>query len=144
MLTRLSSLRQCRQLVSLSFRKSAVPPTTHPTHTADTRDISDDLSNRPLLNLTQFYSQMDETELSDEKALSYMTLGAKLSNLTFKDEAEMLSYRNDFNQALKFISILDTLEVTEKEPCGNVLEVYGGNWNKMRTAKEYERLADED
>ena len=44
----------------------------------------------------------------------------------------MLSFRNDFNQALKFISILDTVATDGVEPLGNVLEVYGGNGSKMR------------
>ena len=79
---------------------------------------------------------MHDIKLDDEVAIKYMTFAARLSQISFKDEAEMLSFRNDFNAALKFISILDTVDVKGLEPIGTVLEIYGGNEGKLRTSAQ--------
>ena len=83
---------------------------------------------------------MLDVKLDDSKALEYMSFAAKMAQVTFKDEAEMLSFRNDFNSALKFISILDTVDVKGQEPIGSVLEIYGGNDTKMRSLADVNRL----
>ena len=106
-------------------------------------DKSDDLSTRPVLELDKFYSQMLDVKLSDEKALEYMTFAAKLAQVNFKNQEEMLSFRNDFNQALKFITILDGVDVKGQEPLGNVLEIYGGNSGKLRTAEDFIHVEDD-
>ena len=86
---------------------------------------------------------MLDVKLDDEKALEYMTFSAKLAQVTFKDKEELLSFRNDFNSALKFISILDTVDIKGQEPLGNVLEIYGGNDTKFRTEADFARKDDD-
>ena len=87
---------------------------------------------------------MNDVKLDDEKALEYMSFAARISNITFKDDAELLSFRNDFNQALKFISILDTVDIKGVEPLGNVLEYYGGNSTKMRSEADFARIKEDE
>mmetsp|Transcript_86769 Transcript_86769/g.119430 ORF Transcript_86769/g.119430 Transcript_86769/m.119430 type:complete len:123 (+) Transcript_86769:172-540(+) len=77
--------------------------------------------------------------LSDEQALKYMTFAAKCSLVSFKDQEEMLSFKEDFSAALKFISKLDEVDVKGVEPLGNVLEFYGGNELKIRTEADFKR-----
>ena len=86
-----------------------------------------------MLELDKFYSQMLDVVITDEQALTYMTYASKLAQVEFKDQEELLSFRNDFNAALQFISILETVDVKGQEPLGSVLEIYGGNSDKLRT-----------
>jgi len=67
-----------------------------------------------------------------------MRMAADLSLISrFKDEQELLQYKNDFQAALLFIKKLDEVEVPPgTEPLGNVLEYYGGNEEKMRSRPE--------
>ena len=57
--------------------------------------------------------------------------------VSFKDEAEMMSFKNDFQAALAFIQKLDEVDVKGTEPLGNVLEYYGGNDSKMRSKADF-------
>ena len=50
--------------------------------------------------------------LTDEKALEYMTFASRLANVSFKDDAEMLSFKADFSAALAFITKLDEVDVS--------------------------------
>ena len=87
--------------------------------------------------MDKFFSEHKDPQyqLSDEKPLEYMRMAADLSLISrFKDEAELLQYKNDFQAALLFIKKLDEVEVPEgTQPLGNVLEYYGGNEEKMRS-----------
>jgi hypothetical protein len=67
-----------------------------------------------------------------------MRMAADLSLISrFRDEGELLQYKNDFQAALMFIKKLDEVRVPEgTEPLGNVLEYYGGNEEKMRSKPE--------
>ena len=110
----------------------------HTPKVTDNWSVSDDLAERPLIEIDKFYEQMNDAEdLTDDQAFEYMTFGAKLAQIKFKDEAELLSYRNDFDAALKFISILDNVDTKGIEPIGSVLEVYGGNQDKLRNYSDY-------
>ena len=91
------------------------------------------------LSLDKFFSKSDsDYTLSDEKAMAYMQMAADLSLISrFKDPAEMLQYKNDFQAALMFIKKLEEIKVPEgTEPLANVLEYYGGNDQKMRSKEE--------
>ena len=50
-----------------------------------------------------------------------------MSMFKFKDDAELLSCKNDLTQALTFINKSDEVDVKGVEQLGNVLEIYGGN-----------------
>ena len=52
--------------------------------------------------------------MSDEDALKYMTFAANISYVSFKNQAEMMSFKGDFAAALSFIQKLDELDVSEK------------------------------
>ena len=54
---------------------------------------------------------MADVSLTDEQALEYMTFAARMAMVTFKDEDEMLSFKNDFNAALSFIGKLDEVDI---------------------------------
>jgi hypothetical protein len=67
-----------------------------------------------LLSLDAFFSAQKDPnyQLSDEKALQYMRMAADLSLISrFKDEQELLQYKNDFQAALMFIKKLDEVEI---------------------------------
>ena len=119
---------QMRALWSLPVRSIVRPPKVDKNF-----DKSDDLSDRPVIELDKFYAQMLEVNLSDERCLEFMKFAAKVSHVNFKDQAEMMSFKSDFEMAIKFITLLDHIDVKGQEPLGNVLEVYGGNGTKMRT-----------
>ena len=72
-----------------------------------------------------------------------MTFAARMAMVKFKDEEEMLSFKNDFNAALSFIGKLDEVDVKGQEPLGNVLEIYGGNSTKMRVEEDFYRAGDD-
>eukprot|EP00353_Schmidingerella_taraikaensis_P013410 CAMPEP_0185587254 /NCGR_PEP_ID=MMETSP0434-20130131/48235_1 /TAXON_ID=626734 ORGANISM="Favella taraikaensis, Strain Fe Narragansett Bay" /NCGR_SAMPLE_ID=MMETSP0434 /ASSEMBLY_ACC=CAM_ASM_000379 /LENGTH=60 /DNA_ID=CAMNT_0028208995 /DNA_START=212 /DNA_END=394 /DNA_ORIENTATION=+ len=55
-----------------------------------------------------------------------------MSMVSFKDEAELLSFKGDFQAALAFIGKLDEVDTKGVDPLGNVLEHYGGNDTKIR------------
>lgn len=66
------------------------------------------------LSLDKFFSTKSDPnyELTDETALKYMKLSAELSLIRFKDEKEMLQYKDDFQAALLFIKKLEEVNVT--------------------------------
>lgn len=75
-------------------------------------DSSDDLSQREMISLEDFYSTTIEKEMSDESILEYMRFAAKLSMFEFKDDQELLSFKSDFKAALQFINKLDEVDVS--------------------------------
>jgi hypothetical protein len=89
------------------------------------------------LSLDRFFSEQKDPsyQLTDERTLEYMRMAADLSLISrFKNEDELLQYKNDFQAALMFIKKLDEVQVPAgTEPLGNVLEYYGGNEEKMRS-----------
>ena len=107
------------------------------------KEESDDLSQIPRFSLDEFYVSNDTTPLTDEQAKTYMEFGAKLAMVTFKDEAEMMSFKNDFSAALGFLDKLDEVDVKGVEPLGNVFEIYGGNEHNLRREDDFERKDDD-
>ena len=63
-------------------------------------NVSDDISVVPRISLDDFYGSVDQTPLSHEEALNYMTFAAKMAMVSFKSEEEMLSFKGDFECAL--------------------------------------------
>jgi len=76
------------------------------------KDQSDDLSVREMISLEEFYSTTIGEEMSDEVALEYMKFAAKLSQLKFNTDQEMLAFKSDFTAALQFINKLDEVDVS--------------------------------
>ena len=74
-----------------------------------------------------------------------MKMAAELSLISrFKDQEEMLQYKNDFQAALLFIKKLEEVHIPKgTEPLCNVLEFYGGNEEKMRRESDYEKEPEE-
>jgi Asp-tRNA(Asn)/Glu-tRNA(Gln) amidotransferase C subunit len=66
-----------------------------------------------------------------------MKFSAKMARVSFKNDAEMLSFKADFTAALAFIGKLDEVDVKGVEPLGNVFEFYGGNEEKLRTKAHF-------
>ena len=110
---------------------------TSPDTALDT--TSDDHTQVPRISLDDFYSTVGDFAITDEKALEYMTYSSKQAMVSFKDQEEMMSFKNDFQAALAFIQKLDEVDVKGTEPLGNVLEFYGGNDSKMRNAEDFLR-----
>ena len=106
-------------------------------------DTSDDLGQVQSFSLDAFYMDTKAVPLTDEEAKKYMDFGAKLAMVSFKDDAEMMSFKNDFSAALGFLDKLDEVDVKGVEPLGNVLEIYGGNELNMRTDEDFERKDDD-
>ena len=75
-------------------------------------DVSDDLSSVPRISLDDFYASLTDFALTDEEALEYMKFSARLGMVSFKDDEEMLSFKNDFQAALAFIGKLDEVDVS--------------------------------
>lgn len=97
-----------------------------------------DLANPPKrISLDAFYQELTAFSLTDEQALEYMNFSSKLAMVSFKDEAEMLSFKADFTAALAFIGKLDDVDTKGVEPLGNILEYYGGNEEKLRTMDDF-------
>ena len=104
---------------------------------------SDDLGAVDSFSLDAFYMDTKAVPLTDEEAKRYMDFGAKLAMVSFKDDAEMMSFKNDFSAALGFLDKLDEVDVKGVEPLGNVLEIYGGNQHNMRSDEDFERKDDD-
>ena len=104
---------------------------------------SDDISQVPRFSLDAFYEDGTFLELTDEEAFNYMTFSANLAMVSFKDDAEMMSFKNDFQAALGFITKLDEVDTKGTEPLGNVLEHYGGNKTKVRVAADFRNTEDD-
>ena len=92
----------------------------------------------PLISLDKFYESITSFTLTDAEALEYMHFSAKMARVRFRDDAEMLSFKSDFQAALAFIGKLDEVDVKGQEPLGNVFEFYEGNAEKLRTYEECE------
>ena len=107
------------------------------------KEESDDLSQVKRFSLDEFYIANNTAPLTDEQAKTYMEFGAKLAMVTFKDEAEMMSFKNDFSAALGFLDKLDEVDVKGVEPLGNVFEIYGGNEHNLRREDDFERKDDD-
>lgn len=73
---------------------------------------SDDVAAVKPISLEEFYSTIAGIEMSDEEALGYMTFAADISYVSFKDQAEMMSFKGDFQAALAFIQKLDEVDVS--------------------------------
>ena len=100
---------------------------------SSTNRREEDSPDRERISLDKFYSDVAQFNLSDGKALEYMSFSAKLSSLKFGSDAEMLQFKSDFQAALAFIKKLDDVDTEGVEPLGNVLEFYGGNEEKMQS-----------
>ena len=74
---------------------------------------SDDLDQVTPISLETFYDSVADITMSDEDALKYMTFAANISYVSFKNQAEMMSFKGDFAAALSFIQKLDELDVSE-------------------------------
>ena len=109
-----------------------------------TFDKSDDLSKQELVSLEKFYASVAQKNLTDDQALEYMHFAAKLAQLEFKDEAEMLTAKDEFVSALAFIDKLEEVDVKGVEPLGNVLEFYGGNEDLVRSEEDFALMAKEE
>jgi len=73
-----------------------------------------------------------------------MNFAAKMARIRFESEAEMLSFKADFQCALAFIAKLEEVDVEGQEPLGNVLEYYGGNGLKMRSQLDLDQITHEN
>lgn len=103
-----------------------------------------DLNDPPKrISLDAFYEELTAFSLTDEQALEYMQFSSKLAMVSFKDDAEMLSFKADFTAALAFIGKLDDVDTKGVEPLGNVLEYYGGNDEKLRTMEDFNKAQNE-
>ena len=97
-----------------------------------------DLDNPPkTISLDEFYQSLTDFTLTDKEALEYMKFSAKMARVSFKSDAEMLSFKADFTAALAFIGKLDDCDVKGVEPLGNVFEFYGGNEESFRTKADF-------
>lgn len=97
-----------------------------------------DMSKPPeRFSLDAFYEEMVEVDLTDAQALEYMNFASNMAMVSFKDEAEMLSFKADFTCALSFIGKLDDVDTKGVEPLGNVLEFYGGADESLRTIEDF-------
>ena len=105
--------------------------------TSGLSDQSDDHTVVPRISLDAFYDSVSGFKITDEKALEYMTYSSKQAMVSFRDQEEMMSFKNDFQAALAFIQKLDEVDVKGQEPLGNVLEFYGGNDSKMRSSEDF-------
>ena len=110
---------------------------------ATKNDQSDDLSQVERFSLDSFYMDTKSEPLTDEQAKTYMDFGAKLAMVSFKDDAEIMSFKNDFSAALGFLDKLDEVDVKGVEPLGNVLEIYGGNQHNLRSEADFLRTDDD-
>ena len=97
---------------------------------------SDDISAVPRTSLEEFYSTVAGFTLSDDEAFEYMSFASKLAMVSFKDEAEMMSFKGDFQAALAFIGKLDEVDTKGTDPLGNVFEHYGGNDTNLRKIEQ--------
>ena len=104
---------------------------------------SDDHTVVPRISLDDFYNSVADFKITDEKALEYMIYSSRQAMVSFRDQEEMMSFKNDFQAALAFIQKLDEVDVKGTEPLGNVLEFYGGNESKMRTAEDFMHTEDD-
>ena len=77
-------------------------------------DESDDLSQVPRLSLEKFYSTVADIKLSDVEAQEMMSFSARMAMVRFKDNAEMMSFKVDFQAALAFIQKLDEIDVSRR------------------------------
>lgn len=98
----------------------------------------------PIISLDAFYENLTSFTLTDAEAMQYMTFAAKMARIRFESDAEMLSLKADFQCALAFIGKLEEVDVKGQEPLGNVLEYYGGNSHKMRSASELDQITQEN
>ena len=73
---------------------------------------SDDIEAVGRISLEEFYATVADIEISDEQALEYMNFAAGISYVSFKNQAEMMSFKGDFAAALAFIEKLDEVDVS--------------------------------
>ena len=102
------------------------------------------MSKQEVVSLEKFYASVAHKSLTDDQALEYMHFAAKLAQLEFKDEEEMLTAKDEFVSALAFIDKLEEVDVKGVEPLGNVLEFYGGNDDLVRSEEDFALMAKEE
>ena len=69
----------------------------------------------------------------DPKILkAYLDKAAKQSLISFRHKADEEQFLSDFSSALVFAKKLDEIDVSQAQPLENVLDFYGGNYEKMR------------
>ena len=81
--------------------------------------------------------------MTDKQALECMNFAADLAMVSFKDDKEKLDFKGAFVACLTFLGKLDEVDVKGVAPLGSVLEFYGGNNTKMRTAEDFIREGDD-
>ena len=104
--------RLAQQLVRLNNCTSKVPNAKLFGSVPSTFHKSDDLSKMELVSLEKFYASVSQKTLTDDQALEYMHFAAKLAQLEFKDEEEMLTAKDEFVSALAFIDKLEEVDVS--------------------------------
>ena len=57
---------------------------------------SDDHTVVPRISLDDFYDTVSDFKITDAKALEYMTYSSKQAMVSFRDQEEMMSFKNDF------------------------------------------------
>ena len=60
------------------------------------KEESDDHTVVPRISLDEFYNSTAGFKITDEKALEYMTYSSKMAMVSFRDQEEMMSFKNDF------------------------------------------------
>ena len=70
---------------------------------------------------------MDKTILK-----KYLEKAAKQSLISFRHKEDEEQFLSDFQSALVFAKKLDEIDVSSAQPLENVLDFYGGNYEKMR------------
>ena len=82
------------------------------------------MTKQELVSLEKFYASVSEKNLSDDQALEYMHFAAKLAQLEFKNEEEMLTAKNEFVSALAFIDKLEEVDVSKiATNCTNLITI---------------------
>ena len=102
----------CKRSPMLTAPKFWAVPVTPMRQFSKLSNESDDVKNVPRISLDDFYSSLTDFSLTDEEALEYMKFSARLGMVSFKDDDEMLSFKNDFQAALAFIGKLDEVDVS--------------------------------
>ena len=139
-INRLSHFNQMNSMASVSFARRYAGTTSK---TVPMSTESDDLSLRTPIKLDEFYADCPEVVMSDEQALHYMNFAADLAMVSFKDDQEMLDFKEAFLCCLTFLGKLDEVDVKGVNPLGNVLEFYGGNDACLRTEEDFDREGDD-
>lgn len=104
----------------------------------NTEPVKKDWRNLPEFSIEKFLEDNPNgLSMNEDQLQTSIEKAAKQSLINFRNKEEEEQFRTDFKSALVFTKKLDEVDVTGVDSLDNVLDIYGGNSQKMMLIDDF-------